>query len=175
MMRTPILLALAAATALGEIAVIDLSGAAAASAPGGRAAHVEVASSVADGTVSLYRVTTLETNALDVAEFSATNVTYSLVYSNGTDIVTNTVPVDYSPFPPGMDYISYSTNAAVRTWAVTNAVRAVALVSTNQVGTTVTCSGGIGSLTPENAWIAPGDRLFWTGTAKGRVLLYLER
>lgn len=175
MKRLPILLALAASAAFGEIAVIDLSGAAAASAPGGRAAHVEVASSVASGTVSLYRVTTLETNALEVVPFAETNVTYSLVYSNGTSVVTNTVPVDWSPFPAGMDYVAYSTNAAVRTWAETNAVRAVALVSTNQVGTTVTCSGGIGSLTPENAWIAPGDRLFWTGTAKGRVLLYLER
>ena len=37
------------------------------------------------------------------------------------------------------------------------------------------CSAGIGAATPSNVYLAPGERITASGTAKGRILLFIER
>lgn len=171
-----ILAALLALGSFGAVEVISVpGGAGVAPIVGGRLANVLVASTVADGTLALKSVATVYTNAEEVVDVYATNVTYSLVYSNGTEVVTNTTPVDYSPFPAGMRYLSYATNTAVtHVSSTTNAYAAVALVTTNDLAS-VTCSDHSGQAAPEGVYVVPGDRIFYTGTALGRVLLFIER
>ena len=47
---------------------------------------------------------------------------------------------------------------------------------TNTIGS-VTCSGGLGYAAPSGAgaYIAPGEKVGWSGTAKGRVWLFIEK
>ena len=141
----------------------------------GKVVEVQVLSDTASGTATVKAEQRLVKMVDEVTTTYATNVTYSLVYSNGTEIVTNTVAIDYSPFPSGMRYISYTTNTLVTTTSITNLVPSAVLTVTNAVGTTVTCSGGVGKANPENAFIEPGENLFIDGTASGRVTLILER
>jgi len=142
---------------------------------GGRLAYVEVLSTVPSGTCTLKREQKLYTNAVDVLSFAATNFTYSLVYSNGTECVTNVTAVDQSAGLAGLSYISYSTNTIVQTWATTNVVRDLALTVTNSLTEALTCSGGVGSATPSGKYLLPGDVLFFDGTAKGRANIVIER
>ena len=37
------------------------------------------------------------------------------------------------------------------------------------------CSAGIGTNAPANVYLAPGERITASGTAKGRILLFIER
>ena len=163
-----------AAVAFGDVIGIPDGGTAAVRA-GGRVARVEVLSSVAAGTATVKRIQTLETNATEITVQSFTNVTYMLVYSNGTETVTNVTLRDQSAYLSGLDYISYWTNRTVRTVAETNTVPALALTATNAVGSQVTCSGGVGGATVSDAWVTAGDLLFFEGTAKGRVTVFIER
>ena len=41
----------------------------------------------------------------------------------------------------------------------------------------MTCSGGLGYAAPSGAgaYIAPGEKVGWSGTAKGRVWLFIEK
>ena len=141
----------------------------------GRVALIEVLSPVASGTATVKRVRDLVEDRAIVETHVATNFTYTLVYSNGTEVVTNTVPYDESPFPPGMRYLSYTTNAVTVTSAVTNLVPTVILSVTNDVAGAITCSGGYGTGTPEGKILLPGDRLFFTGTATGKINVVTER
>lgn len=141
----------------------------------GKVVEVQVLSDTAAGTAAVKASESLVKMVDDVTTTYTTNVTYSLVYSNGTEIVTNTVDVDYSPFPSGMRYISYATNTLVTTTSVTNIVPLTVLTVTNAVGSTITCSGGYGKANPENAYLAPGSTVFAEGTATGRVTLIIER
>ena len=141
----------------------------------GKVAHVEVLSSVSSGTATVKRVRELTALRDDITTTYATNTTYSLVYSNGTDIVTNTVAIDYSPFPANMQYISYTTNVNVTATSVTNIVPYIAATVTNDLCETITCSGGVGSKDPTGKYIFPGDKVFFTGTATGKVEIILER
>lgn len=56
----------------------------------------------------------------------------------------------------------------------TNAVETVELAPVTNTIDTLTCSSGIGSKSPEDKWIAPGAKVWFTGTAKGPVWLYIE-
>ena len=141
----------------------------------GKVVEVQVLSTTATGTASVKAIGTLVKMVDEVTTTYATNVTYSLVYSNGTEIVTNTVAIDYSPFPSGMRYISYTTNETVTATSVTNLVPSTVLTVTNAVGSTITCSGGYGHANPDNAYLASGSTLFAEGTATGRVTLIIER
>jgi hypothetical protein len=143
---------------------------------GGKLIGVQVLSSEASGTAVVKAEQKLITVSTVVDTTVATNFTYSLVYSNGTEIVTNTAPVDYSPFPANMEYISYATNTVLNTLSViTNYVPTVAMTVTNALTDTITCTGGVGSAALTNKFVAPGDKLHFTGTAAGRVLLLIDR
>lgn len=98
----------------------------------------------------------------DVVTVSTTNFTYSLVYSNGTEVVTNTVDVDYSPFPPDMDYLVYTTNRVITTTVTTNTYVAEIAAYTNALE--------VGS------FLAPGDRLINTAgdSFTGANLIFIE-
>lgn len=173
------LLALAALAALPILAAVEIYGirdGGSVTVPlGGRLAYVNVLSTVPNGTCTLKRGQSFETNAASVVSFAATNFTYSLVYSNGTVTVTNVTAVNQWPDIAGTRYISYSTNRTVRTWAETNWTPRVALAVTNALTEQITCSGGVGTNAPTGKYVLPGDRLFFDGTAKGRALIVIER
>lgn len=141
---------------------------------GGQLAHVEAISTVAAGTVSVLAESTYYTNGVEVVALPpVTNTTYTLVYRDGANTVTNVTaqPVDFRYI--GTNYVSYATNTVVVTPAVTNQVSLLALAITNTVDS-LTCVSGVGAKSPEDKWIAPGAKVWYTGTAKGRVWIYLK-
>lgn len=141
---------------------------------GGELEHVEAISTVAAGTVSVMEETTYYTNGVDIVALPpVTNVTYTLVYMDGATVVTNvtTEPVDFRYI--GTNYVSYATNTVVVTDYVTNSVMKLALAITNTVDS-LTCEDGIGAKSPSDKWLAPNAKVWFTGTAKGRVWLYIK-
>ena len=173
-MRTMLASAFAALAIVANAVVVELVPGYAATAPGGKLAHVEAISTVAAGTVSVMSESLWRTNALEVVALPpVTNVTYSLVYKDGAQTVTNVTAeaVDFTYI--GTNYVSYATNTVITTGYATNEVTRLALAATNTVDT-LTCSSGIGAKSPSDKWIAPGAKVWFTGTAKGRVWLYIE-
>ncbi len=155
-------------------AIIELVPGSSAIAPGGKLAHIEAVSTVAAGTVSVVSEATYETNAVEVVALApVTNTTYALVYADGASVVTNVTPYDVDFTYIGTNYLSYATNVVVTTPYVTNHVMRLALAATNTLDT-LTCSSGTGAKSPEDKWIAPGAKVWFTGTAKGRVWIYVE-
>ena len=155
-------------------AIIELTPGAAFVAPGGKLAHVEAVSTVAAGTVSVMSEVRIETNAVETVELApVTNTTYALVYRDGAAIVTNVTPYDVDFTYIGTNYLSYATNVVVTTPYRTNHVMRLGIAATNTLDT-LTCSSGIGAKSPEDKWIAPGAKVWFTGTANGRVWLYVE-
>ena len=155
-------------------AIIELTPGAAFVAPGGKLAHVEAVSTVAAGTVSVMSEVRIETNAVEtVALAPVTNTTYTLVYMDGAATVTNVTPYDVDFTYIGTNYVSYATNTVIKTPTFSRDVMALVLAATNTIDT-LTCSSGIGSKSPEDKWIAPGAKVWFTGTAKGPVWLYIE-
>ena len=134
-------------------AIIELTPGAAFVAPGGKLAHVEAVSTVAAGTVSVMSEVRIETNAVETVELApVTNTTYTLVYMDGATTVTNVTPYDVDFTYIGTNYVSYATNTVI----------------------TLTCSSGVGAKSPSDKWIAPGAKVWFTGTANGRVWLYID-
>ncbi len=155
-------------------AIIELTPGAAVVAPGGKLAHIEAVSTVAAGTVSIVSEATYETNAVEVVALApVTNTTYELVYADGSAVVTNVTPYDVDFRYVGTNYLSYATNVVVTTPYRTNHVMRLGIAATNTLDS-LTCSGGIGSKSPEDKWIAPGAKVWFTGTANGRVWIYVE-
>ncbi len=169
------LTAVVLAAALGSsAAVVELVPGSTATVGGGKLAHVEAISTVAAGTVSVAAESLYYTNGVEVVELEpVTNTTYQLVYMDGSTVVTNvtTSPVDFTYI--GANYTSYTTNVVVTTPTVTNDVMLLALAKTNTVSS-LTCASGVGSSSPEDTWLPPGAKVWFTGTAKGRVWLYIE-
>lgn len=66
-------------------------------------------------------------------------------------------------------HVEAVSTVAAGTVSVMSEVR----IETNAVET-LTCSSGIGSKSPEDKWIAPGAKVWFTGTTKGPVWLYIE-
>ncbi len=163
------------AFALGSsAAVVELLPGSTATVRGGKLAHVEAISTVAAGTVSVAAESLYYTNGVEVVSLPpVTNTTYKLVYTDGATVVTNvtTTPVDFRYI--GSNYTSYTTNVVVTTPSVTNDVMLLAIAKTNVVDT-LTCASGIGGSSPEDKWIPRGAKVWFTGTAKGRVWLYIE-
>ena len=156
-------------------AIIELVPGVVTTTPGGRLAHIEAVSTVASGTVSVLSESLVYTNAVEVSALApVTNTTYSLVYTDGASVVTNVTasPVDFTYI--GTNYVSYATNVVVTTPYVTNSVMTLALAATNTLDT-LTCSSGIGAKSPSDKYFAPGAKVWFTGTAKGRVWLYVEQ
>lgn len=119
---------------------------------------VRVVSRVASGTAQLKSVSTLATVTNREVVTVSTNFTYRYNWT------TNDPPVR-----------SIVTNAVVK--AVTNRVptATATLVVTNSLGGSITCSGGVGTTFPTNTFVMPGEPIHYTGTAKGRVLVIIER
>lgn len=184
MKKTYAVLAAVAAFALGALAEIDVievptGGTVAAPWPC-KAVGARVCSSVASGTATVKGVSSWEDMGLETnVVATATNFTYTVVSTqyvgSAWATVTNTVAFDPSPFGTE-NWVSFSTNAVVA--LSTNVAPAVVsrVVATNALTATVTCSGGAGTgAASETPWIAPGEPLFAEGTARGRVLLFVER
>lgn len=169
------LASLVAALALSAAAeILELNAGSARTVVGGQLAHVEAISTVAAGTVSVVAESTYYTNATEVVALPpVTNTTYQLVYMDGSTVVTNVTaePVDFRYI--GTNFVSYATNVVVTTDYVTNTVSKLALAVTNTVDS-LTCSSGAGAKSPSDKWIAPGAKVWFTGTAKGRVWLYIK-
>ena len=156
-------------------AIIELVPGVATTTPGGRLAHVEAISTVAAGTVSVTSEALYYTNALEVVELApVTNTTYSLVYTDGTTTITNVTAGEVDFTYIGTNYVSYATNVVVTTGYATNEVARLALAATNTVAA-LTCTNGVGATSPDDGWFAPGAKVWFTGTANGRVWLFIER
>lgn len=146
------------------------------SAPG-RIVRVRALSTVAAGTVELKSVTRAATVSDAAVVAHATNFTYTVVATNyvsgALETTTNTVAFD--PYPFGhANWIAFTTNRVVT--ATTNFVPTASAtrVATNALVSLV-CAGGVGTNSPPDAWVLPGDRLFFTGTAAGPVSIVIER
>lgn len=159
--------------ALAEI--VEIAPGVAVKLPGGKLAHIEAVSTVAAGTVSVMSEVRIETNAVETVELApVTNTTYTLVYMDGAATVTNVTPYDVDFTYIGTNYVSYATNTVVKTPTYTRDVMALVLAATNTVDS-LTCTNGIGAKSPSDKWIPPGAWVWFTGTAKGLVWLYIER
>ena len=146
--------------------------------PGCRALAVRAVSSVASGTANVVGVTAYDVTSNVTETVTDTQVLWRRVLTNSTSTVTNTYSgqVVYTPPPPWkLASEGWVTNTATRT--VTRLVKTgQTLMLTNTIGS-VTCSGGLGYAAPSGAgaYIAPGEKVGWSGTAKGRVWLFIER
>ena len=145
-------------TGLLLAAIIELAPGTACVAPGGKLAHVEAVSTVAAGTVSVMSEVRIETNAVETVALAP---------------VTNVTPYDVDFAYIGTNYVSYATNTVVKTPTRSRDVMALVIAATNTIDT-LTCSSGIGAKSPTDKWIAPGAKVWFTGTAKGPVWLYIE-
>ena len=145
-------------TGLLLAAIIELAPGTACVAPGGKLAHVEAVSTVAAGTVSVMSEVSIETNAVETVALAP---------------VTNVTPYDVDFAYIGTNYVSYATNTVVKTPTRSRDVMALVIAATNTIDT-LTCSSGIGAKSPTDKWIAPGAKVWFTGTAKGPVWLYIE-
>ena len=155
-------------------AIIELTPGVVATTPGGRLAHIEAVSTVAAGTVSVMSEVRIETNAVETVELApVTNTTYALVYRDGAAIVTNVTPYDVDFTYIGTNYLSYATNVVVTTPYRTNHVMRLGIAATNTLDT-LTCTSGVGAKSPSDKYLAPGAKVWFTGTANGRVWLYVE-
>ena len=151
-------------------------------AVGGKLVAIQVFSPVASGTVSLKSIyeAAVFTNAVQIETFTATNMT--VVSSNRLDatVSTNTVPAAMFAFPTWQRAYPFnilvSSNAAVSVSVSTNTwpVFEKSVFVTNTIASG-TCSGGIFTNAPSGVYLAPGEKLLFTGTATGGHLrLILE-
>lgn len=166
-------LAMASAFASVDTILLDENGSYTSLSPA-KVLHVRAISSVPTGTATVKAVSVMPVIG-DVETYDyATNFTYTVVYTNDTGSVTNTT--DYIPLPLGETVTSYVTNSIVTvTTNVTRDATSVVTV-TNDLCQTITCAAGYGSEDPEDAtFIAPGERIFFEGTAKGLITIFVER
>ena len=79
--------------------------------------------------------------------------------------------VSTMPVYTDVETVLYATN-----WTYTNVAHVATsfVVSTNAL-VSLTASGGVATNDVTNGWIFPGDVLFFEGTAKGRVMLIIEK
>lgn len=134
---------------------------------GGKLVRVESFAPVSGGTFAISSVYSADvyTNAIDVA--TLTNTTYTVVETNYYThaVTTNTFPNLSFVDDPGI--LGVTTNTTV--FAVTNtvAVYEKTVAATNALASG-TATGLVGTNTLQNAaFIAPGEKLLFTGTAVG--------
>lgn len=141
-----------------------------------RIAAVRAASSVAAGTVALSGVYSLDVTSNATETVTTTEVLWQRILTNDTASVTNTYAgqVVYTPPPPWLlaseGWITNTTSRTVSRQVKTGETLAL----TNSLAS-ITCSSGLGSANPTNAWLVPGERVVTSGTAKGKVFLVLEK
>ena len=146
--------------------------------PGCRALAVRAVSSVASGTANVAGVYAYAVTSNVTETVTDTEVRWQRVLTNSTAAVTNTYSgqVVYTPPPPWrLASEGWVTNTTTRTVSRT-VPTGETLYLTNTIGS-VTCSGGLGYAAPSGAgaYIAPGEKVGWSGTAKGRVWLFIEK
>ena len=177
-MRTHVIITLLAALAVRAVAgigtvAVTMDGSVVTRA--GKAVEVRAVSTVASGTAAVKYVREIWEQADEVVSTQRTNFTWTAVCEGGA--VTNTTsfyPKDWL-YWAGTNYVSFVTNTVVTTLSVTNRVPRLALAVTNDVAS-VTCSGGAGKASPASTlYLLPGDRVFYTGTARGRVDIVTEQ
>ena len=134
---------------------------------GGKLVRVESFAPVSGGTFALSSIYSADvyTNAIDIA--TLTNTTYTVVETNYYThaVTTNTFPNLSFVDDPGI--LGVTTNVTVS--AVTNTWRAYekTVAATNAIASG-TAAGLVGTNTLQNAaYIAPGEKLLFTGTAVG--------
>lgn len=134
---------------------------------GGKLVRVESFAPVSGGTFAISSVYSADvyTNAIDVA--TLTNTTYTVVETNYYThaVTTNTFPNLSFVDDPGI--LGVTTNVTVS--AVTNTWKAYekTVASTNAIASG-TASGHLGASSLTNAvYLAPGEKLLFTGTAVG--------
>ncbi len=141
-----------------------------------RVAAVRAVSTGAAGTVALSAVETYDVATNAAYTVTDTEVLWRRVATNGTTTVTN----DYSgqvvftaPPPWGVAWTGWITNTTTRT--LTRLVKTGQTIAATNSLASLTCSAGAGSAAPSNVYVRAGDRVLWTGTAKGRVTIIVER
>lgn len=142
---------------------------------GGKVQQINVLSTVAGGTATLKSESKLWGMRDVVTDLSTSNFFWTVVWSNGVEIVTNKSTVAPYPLPPARALISATSNWVVNAFAVTNKEPYVTLCRTNALSGTITCSSGVAANSPDSKYVAPGDPLFFEGTARGRVTVILTR
>ena len=141
-----------------------------------RLAAVRAASSVAAGTVALSGVYSLDVTSNATETVTTTEVLWQRILTNDTASVTNTYAgqVVYTPPPPWLlASEGWITNTTSRT--VSRQVKTGETLSLTNSLASFSCSGGLGSANPTNAWLVSGERVVTSGTAKGRVWLFIEK
>ena len=141
-----------------------------------RLAAVRAASSVAAGTVALSGVYSLDVTSNATETVTSTEVLWQRVLTNGTTSVTNTYSgqVVYTP-PPNWLLASEGWITNTTSTTVTRLVKTGETLALTNSLASITCSGGLGSANPTNAWLVSGERVVTSGTAKGKVFLVLEK
>lgn len=164
----------AAAAALADIGSTAVTKDGQVVAVAAKVIEANAVSTVAAGTANVKYVREIWTLADQVTSATKTNYTYTAITDGGA--TTNTTayfPKDWL-YWAGTNYVSFTTNAIVTTTSVTNKVPQLSLAVTNDVAN-ITCSGGVGKASPASTLILmPGDRVFYSGTAQGRVNLVFE-
>ena len=166
--------ALAASAARADTEIVTVSdGEAAWNHRGGKVAQIHVLSSVASGKATLKSESKLWGTRDEITDLSTSNFVWTVVWSNGVDVVTNVSTV--APYPLPSALVSATSNWVVRAYAVTNTFPCVTLCVTNALSSEITCSSGVGTSAPADKYVAPGDPIFFEGTAKGRMKVILTR
>ena len=170
--------AIFAFAAFAAVETVEISAGGTWESPGCRALAVRAVSSVASGTANVAGVFAYAVTSNVTETVTDTEVLWRRVLTNSTTTVTNTYSgqVVYTPPPPWkLASEGWVTNTSTRTVSRT-VPTGETLYLTNTIGS-VTCSGGLGYAAPSGAgaYIAPGEKVGWSGTAKGRVWLFIER
>ncbi len=142
----------------------------------GKLAEVRAFSTVASGTVALVGTNAVAVISNETVTVTNEEVLWRRVLTNQTETVTNTYSgqVVYTPPPPW----KLASEGWVTNTTTTTTTRLIDTGETVLVGGSLasfSCSAGIGAATPSNVYLAPGERITASGTAKGRILLFIER
>lgn len=141
----------------------------------GKVLGVQVVSSVDTGKATVKSVANAWGVRDDVVSTTVTNVSYVLVWTNGENVVTNVTTYDQAPIPTNIAVESYKTNTVITTSSITNVIPTLIACVTNSLSSEITCAGGYGSAEISGKYLIPGEPVFYTGTAKGKVILLIER
>ena len=170
------LAAFAAIVAIADTEIVSIAdGQAVGNHRGGKIQQISVLSTVASGTVTLKSESKLWGMRDKITDLSTSNFVWTVVYSNGVQIVTNKTTIAPYPLPPARALISASSNWVVQAYAITNKEPYITLCKTNTLSSAITCSSGVATNLPDSKYVAPGDPLLFSGTAKGRVTVILTR
>jgi len=141
-----------------------------------RLAAVRAASSVAAGTVTLKSVYSLDVTSNATETVTTTEVLWQRILTNDTASVTNTYngQVVYTPPPPWhLASEGWITNTTGRT--VSRLVKTGETLSLTNSLANITCSGGLGAANPTNTYLVAGEKVTTSGSANGKLWLYIER